>query len=907
VPPVSSLFGRHSELQAFDQLFDDIHEHGGSLAIAGGPGVGKSAVLGEAATRAARRGMLVLRTTGVQSEALLPFAGLYQLLRPVLGYLDGLAAPQRDAMQSAFGLADRTPSDFFLIALATLNLLAECAKGSPVVVIADDAQWLDHSTFDVLAFVGRRLDFEPILMISAVRAGHGSPAAASLPALLLEALAAPAAAALLDSRAPGLPDSVRARFLDEAAGNPLALVELPVAYRKASHRAELPLWLPLTTRLEQAFAARASELPGQTRTALLAAALNDGSLISETLDATALLISAAPTPDVLGPAAEAGLIETDDTEVRFRHPLMRAAIRQEAGISQRHAVHAALAEVLQNEPERQVWHRAAAITGPDESVASALEAAAAQSQRRGGTAVAVSALQRAASLSAGEQRPRRLLHAAELAFELGQHDLVRSLLAEAEPLGLPGRDTARLTWIRESFGDGIPAGAASARSLTSAAERASADGDTGIALKLLNGAAQRCWWTEPAQATRDQIVAAAGRLNVAESDPRLLMILAFAAPIDRGAVVIDQLSRLLPAAGSRAGADRLCGIAATAVGAFDLAAAPLAASVAALRDQGRLGLLARALTVQAWSSAQLADLSTAIPAADEASRLAQETTQPLIAATADAVQAMLAALRGDQEAASALAAQAERGGVPVGANAILAAAQFARGLADLSAGRPADAFQHLRRIHDPADPAYHSAIRCFTIGDLAEAACRSGNPQGVAVLMADMEALASRTPSPKLHADLGYARALLADDVSAPSLFDAALGPRMTSWPFLRARVQLAYGEWLHQQRQNAASRAPLRAACEAFDALGVIPWSQRARQQLRATGETSRPRSPEALDQLTPQELQIVQMAASGLSNRDIGQMLYLSHRTVSSHLYRAFPKLGIASRAEIASALRA
>jgi DNA-binding CsgD family transcriptional regulator len=876
------------------------------MAVTGGPGVGKSAVLREAETLARRRGIVVLRATGVQSEALLSFAGLYQLLRPVLGYMDGLAAPQRQAMQAAFGLIDGVSADFFRTALATLNLLAECAKGSPVLVIADDAHWLDQSTFDVLAFVARRLEFEPVLLISAAPDGHENPVTAGMPALHLGALPAPAAAALLDSRASGLPDSVRARFLAEAAGNPLALVELPIAYREARQRAELPQWLPLTTRLEQAFAARAFGLPDQTRTALLVAALNDGFLISEALEATALLVSAVPVPDVLAPAAVAGLIEIDETEVRFRHPLMRAAIRQEAGISQRHAAHAALAKVLQSKPERQVWHRAAAITGPDESVAGALEEAAGQVQRRGGTAVALSALQRAASLSDGEQRPRRLLLAAELAFELGRHDLVRSLLAEAEPLGLPSGDAARLTWIRESFGDGIPVGAASARSLTSAAERAGADGDTDIALKLLNGAAQRCWWTEPGQATRDHIIAAAERLNVAEIDPRLLMILAFAAPIDRGAVVIDRLSRLAPAAGNRAGGERLTGLAATAVGAFDLAAAPLATSVAALRDQGRLGLLARALTVQAWSSAQLADLGAAIPAADEGCRLGQETTQPLIAATAEAVQAMLAALRGDHEAAMVLAARAERGGVPAGANAVLAAAQFARGLACLSAGRPADACQHLRRIHDPADAAYHYGMRCFTIGDLAEAAYRSGNPQGIVTIMDDMESVARRTPSPKLHADLRYARALLADDVSAPLLFDAALGSEMTSWPFLRARVQLAYGEWLHRQRQNAASRAPLRAACEAFDALGVIPWSERARQQLRATGETSRPRTPEALDQLTPQELQIVQMAARGLSNREIGQMLYLSHRTVSSHLYRAFPKLGISSRTEIGSALR-
>ena len=169
-----------------------------------------------------------------------------------------------------------------------------------------------------------------------------------------------------------------------------------------------------------------------------------------------------------------------------------------------------------------------------------------------------------------------------------------------------------------------------------------------------------------------------------------------------------------------------------------------------------------------------------------------------------------------------------------------------------------------------------------------------------------MEAAARQTTSPSLHVGLRYARALLATDAEADMLYQRALQSDMSAWPFLRARVQLAYGERLHQQRQDSAARAPLRAAREAFDALGVIPWSERARQQLRATGETSRPRTPEARDQLTPQELQIVQMAAEGLSNRAIGQKLYLSHRTVSSHLYRVFPKLGITSRTELRAVLR-
>jgi ATP/maltotriose-dependent transcriptional regulator MalT len=460
-----------------------------------------------------------------------------------------------------------------------------------------------------------------------------------------------------------------------------------------------------------------------------------------------------------------------------------------------------------------------------------------------------------------------------------------------------------VTWIRDSFADGIPGETSKARALALSAGQVSGDGDTDLALKLLYGAALRCWWADPGEATRSLVARTAGRLDVETSDPRLLVVLALAVPVERGAAVVDRLSRLGPATESDASATRLAGTAAMAVGAFDTAARYLALAAASLRGQGRLGLLARALALQAWSAAQLADLGAAIPAAAEASQLAQETRQPLVLATADAVQALLAALRGDPVSAETLAAQAEKVSVPIGASAVLAAAQLARGLAALGAGRPADALAHLRRIHDPADPAFHYAVRCYTLGDLAEAALRSGDRKGVSVSMREMETAARRTKSPSLHAGLRYAQALLADDADAEALFDVAL--RSGTWPFSRARVQLAYGEWLHQHRRDAASRPLLRAARETFDALGVIPWSERARQQLRATGETSRPRIPRARDQLTPQELQIAQLAADGLSNREIGQKLYLSHRTVSSHLYRVFPKLGITSRAELRAAV--
>jgi len=903
------LVGREAELTALAGLIGEAPRRGSAVVLLGDPGIGKTSLLRAAAARAREAGFTILETAGVETEALLPYAGLHQLLRPVLSNAAGLPTPLRRALLTAFGEDDGASPEPFFIALAALNLLAEVSSRRPVLVAADDVQWLDRPSQDALAFLARRVSQDPVVVVAAVRKGHPGPFAASgLDELDVGGLDDSSAIQVLAAHAAGLSAAAQEQILGVAQGNPLALVELPVACRAAApghgDAPRMPAWLPLTTRLERAFAARAFDLPAATRTALLVAALADGQRLSEVLDAAARLEGGKKMTD-LTPAVTAALVEINGSDFRLRHPLMRTAIRQEASIAQRQAAHAALAEVLRDQPGRAVWHRAASITGPDEAVAGELEATARHARRRGGTAVAVSALQRAADLGDSTHRAGRLLQAAELGFELGRPDLVLELAADAEPLGLPSREQARLTWIKESFTDGIPGDAVQARALTAVAGQAAADGDIDLALKLLYGASLRCWWADPGEAVRDQVVTAAERLNVDHSDPRLLVVLAFAAPIGRGAVVIDRLPDLTPAARSDAATLRLAGNAAMAVGAFEEAAGLLAAAAAGLRAQGRLGLLARALVLQAWSAVHIADLGAAVPAADEALQLAQETGQPLIMATAGAVQAITAALRGDFEAAETAAAQAERICVPMRASAVLAAAQLARGLACLGAGRPADAVAHLRRIHDPADPAYHYAVRCYTVGDLAEAALRSGSRPGIGVFLQAMETAARQTPSPSLHAGLRYARALLATGGQADGLFQSVLQSGTSAGPFLRARLQLAYGKWLHQHRRDADARTPLRAAVEAFDALGVLPWSENARQQLRATGEKSRPRIPGTRDQLTPQELQIAQLAADGLTNREIGQKLYLSHRTVGSHLYRIFPKLDITSRAQLASCL--
>ncbi|GAA0967909.1 LuxR family transcriptional regulator [Acrocarpospora macrocephala] len=908
--PVTALFGREPEQRRLGDFVASVRDGGGAMLVRGEAGIGKSALLRDTAEIAAARGMRILRTVGVESETHMPFAGLHQLLLPVRAEIGELPAPQRDALGAAFGLTDARVPDRFLIALAALNLLGEAAARSPVLLLVEDAHWLDRASADVLAFVARRLDSEPIVLLAAIRDGFHSPLdEAGLQELFLDRLDDTAATALLDAYSPALAPAVRTRLLSEAAGNPLALVELPIAADKQSGRGALPPgWLPLTTRLEQTFTARMSGLPSVTRTMLLVAALNDGAALSETLDATAVITGGPVTLADLAPAASVRLVDVHEAGLRFRHPLMRSAIYQGASISQRHVGHRALAQVLAGQPDRRVWHRAASTPRPDEVIASELEAAAERARRRGDRLSGLAALEHAARLSeVPAHRCERLVRAAEHAAELGRRDIAVRLLGEAEPMKPSAQQRARMVWTRESFEDGIRDGSAAARSLADLAETMAAEGNTDLALKLLSSASLRCFWAHTDDQSRQRVVTVAESLPIDDLDGRLLTILAFAAPIERGKVVIDRLRYLAAHPTGDWQAARLLGSSALMVGALDLSEEFRAVSLPALRAQGRLSGLARDLGAQAWSAVRLADLSVAIPAAEEAVRLAHETSQPLMHALAQASGAMLAALRGEQDRVESLAASAEQMALPIGAVPVLATVQLARGLAALGQGHYADAYDHLRRMHDPADPAFHLALRCFSVAELAEAAVHSGQGRAIDGIVAELETVALTTPSPALHADLRYARAVLADDATAEPYFEAALGADLRRWPFVRARVQLAYGEWLRRRRRTAESRAPLRAARETFDALGVIPWGDRARKELRASGESSRSRSSEARDVLTAQELQIAQMAADGLTNREIGEILYLSHRTVSSHLYRIFPKLEVTSRSALSTALRA
>ena len=900
------LLGRDAETELLTSLLDGIETGGGALVLRGEPGIGKSRLLAKAVTLARERDIAVLRTTGVQCEAHVGFSGLHQLLRPVRDHTAGLLPPQRDALDSALGLRDDAAPEHFRIAMAVLDLLSEVAADGPRLVIAEDAQWLDRPSSDVLAFVARRLESDPIVLLAATRDGFESSLTdAGLPEHRLHVLDPATAAELLDTSAGQLTPRTRTRILREAAGNPLALIELPVAVGRAEQETPTPGLVPLTDRLEQAFAARISDLPDATRLLLLTAALNDEERLAEVLEAGEAVGAGPNDMDLLDPAVEAAIVDVDERTVRFRHPLMRSAVCQSASVLQRRRVHEALADVLRAEPDRRVWHRAALINGRHEDVAADLEETGRRARHRGAVAVAATALRRAAELSDPSQQARRLLAAAEVALELGQLDIVGALLREAEQLEPEPLDRARATWIDEMTNLQALSPERST-ALIAAAEQARQAGDRDLHFALLWLVARRTFWADPGLEARRTLLEAASRLGDAD-DLHVLAIQAYADPFGHAPAVLAHVRKAAAEGGNDTEALLYLGNAAVAIGAFDVGDTLLRAGTQALRADGLLGHLASVLSVQGIVTTRLAKWDIAIPAAEEATRLSAELGQPLWKAAADAIVSTIAGMRGDEDAAERASADAEEIALPLGANMIVALAQFGRVSAALGASRHDDAYEAAERLFDPTSPAHHPAMASWIIGDLAEAALHAGRIEEARAHVEQLEAVAGDSPTVWIALGLRHARALLADDDQAADRFEEALGADLSRWPFQRARLQLAHGKWLRRQRRIADSRAALRDARDTFDALGCSAFSQQARRELRASGQSSRRRDPAARDQLTPQELQIAHLAAEGLSNREIGQQLYLSHRTVATHLYRIFPKLGITARGELGPALSA
>ena len=426
------------------------------------------------------------------------------------------------------------------------------------------------------------------------------------------------------------------------------------------------------------------------------------------------------------------------------------------------------------------------------------------------------------------------------------------------------------------------------------------------ALEALGTVSVRSYWDQLDDGTRRHVSAFVERLAVPADDPQRLAALALIDPIHRGREVIARIGQMSPVGMPGPDPSMAVGRAASAVWADNLALPFLRSAVAGFRADGRLARLAQCLAFEAWASINCGAVLMAITAAAEAARLAEETRQLRYVLAAQLAHAIAATERGEEDTADHLIAGAEAALLPMGPNPQLGLIAFARGRAALAAERPGEAYHYLLRMFDPADPSYQPYARGWALADLVDAAVRGdGDLDLVRGLLGEWEETTADMGAPHLEVQMSYAAALLADGATAEERFQVAMTSAAMGWPFYMARAQLAYGEWLRRQRRSADSRTPLREAAHVFDALGLRRFAERARRELRASGERARRRVPEAWTQLSPQELQIAQLAAEGLSNREIGERLYLSHRTVSTHLYRIFPKLGITSRTQVRDAL--
>jgi DNA-binding CsgD family transcriptional regulator len=876
-------------------------EAGSAILVRGPAGIGKTALIDEAVRRAgpSRR---ILRTAGNSPETGMAMAGLYQLLQPLLPLAHLIPEPRQAALRVAFGITGGAPPEPFALAAATLDLLTDAAAEQPLLVVAEDLQWLDPATVGVLRFIGRRLEHDPVVLLATTRDDEPDPLHGAAGRVLdLEPLGADDSRRLLASVAPDLSSATRARVLRAAEGNPLALVELPETASLTLRASGGREWLPLTQRLQAAFAARVEQLPSAARTALVLLALHDSQSLPELLDA----LGAAGIPaqlEVLEPAIAAGLVQLSDGELRFRHGLMRSAVFNLASPSSRAAGHLALAQAVGPGTDRGILHRAQAPTGLDEALAAELELVADRAVGRGAVSVAVTTLARAAELTTSAPDKRRyLFRAAVLAYELGQadagdaHRAVLALLADNEHARL------QLEELGEMADVGAGGGVARIQALIGLAERSRWLGDDRLAESFLRSAAYRCWMREPGNAVARTIATLVTDWADSLSDPQRAITLAYADPVGSSPAVTKIMHAVVTTDLDSVTVYTL-GHAASCIGDFELAGMFLADAVARLRAEGRLQVLARAVVMQAWARLRRGQWSTAMPLAEEGSRLAEESGQAEWLAAGFVGRAMVAALRGEVAEAAAAADRAERIAVPGHMTNVAALTLLARATAAAAAGDFSVAWDYLSRVHREADPGSSPFQALWSLSHLAYAAVQCDRVDRTRELIQDLTAQLPPDPiGTTLRMNVVYADALLAPDELIEQRIRAALDRDVGSWPFERSRMQLMLGSRLRRRKQLQEARELLRAAREGFDSLGAGPWAERAREELRAAGVPSRAPAPAVWSSLSAQELQVARMAAEGLSNRQIGERLYLSHRTVASHLYRIFPKLGITSRAQL------
>ena len=911
-PPQSSaaeaLFGRGRELELIGSFLDRAGTQGEALVVFGDPGVGKTALLNAAANAASEAGARVLRAAGVEFEAGMTYSGLNQALLPLFEEFGQLSDMYRDALNVALGFGEGAAPDRFVVSNATLTVLRRAAAACPLLVIVDDLPWLDRASAVVLGFVARRLAGSRVGILVASRTGEESFFdRAGLPEYELAPLDEEAASCLLSARFPGMAGPVHQRVLAAAEGNPLALLEIPPALSGAQRDAlaALPPLLPLSRRLQALFASRVTELPAPTRKLLLLMAL-DG-----TGDVRVLQASGARGLEELVAAERGQLVHFDASTHRlaFRHPLIRSTVVELSSGDERRRAYRALADVLVGQPDRHAWHLAEAAVEPDERAAESLELMALRILRRGDGVGAVSALTRAADLSPrGGDRGRRLAEAAYIGADVtGELRNASQLLADAHRAdpqftgSLQAAVTAAFVLLN---GDGNVETAH--RLLVGAIESTSEVSET-VLEEALHVLALLCFFGGRAELWAPFNAV----LELLEpSLPRTVYLLStcFADPLYRAAPALPQLDQAIAELATEADPTVILKVGFAAGNVDRLSECRDAFQRVARdgRETGAIGSLIQALVLLAFETWQAGEWDETLGLAEEAVGLCDVHGFPLFAFSVRHAQAAVSAARGDDAVVDALVDAMVRWAAPRGAGFVDPVSCHIRALAALGKGEFEQAYQLASAISPAGTLPARELMVQWVVMDIVEAAAHTGRMAEAASHVAVLREVGVAAISSRLALLAAGAAAIAAADAEVVQLFDAALAtPPAGRWPFYRARVELAYGERLRRLRATAESRVHLSGALETFERLGAKPWADRATRELRATGQTRPTADQRDRDALTPQELEIATLAAAGLSNKQIGQRLFLSHRTVGAHLYRIFPKLGITSRAALRDAL--
>lgn len=900
------LIGRVREQQTIERLVAGARIGGGGvLAVTGEAGVGKTALLRWADGRL--DGFRVLRATGTEPEQEVPFAGLLAVLRPALGLLDSIAAPQARALATALALREGAAEDRFAIGAATLSLLCRYAEEAPVAVVLDDIQLIDRPSAGALLFAARRLGSDPVAMIVAGRAGEVDDLLDGLDPMVVSGLDLEASRALVDgaSAAP-VADEWLSRVHALTGGNPLAMTEL-AEHPEALVPTGSDVPLPLSSALAAAFARRLSLVDAPVRTVLLVAVVCNGDLRLTGVVCAALGLD----PAHLSAARSVGLADVSGGRICFRHPLFRAAVYRESKVAERRSVHAAVARALpEDDVDRRAWHRSEALWAPDAEVAHLLDAAAARAVGRSAYAVASAASERAARLSPGHaEASARLLQAAETAWEAGQGQRSVALLDELSPVLLAPDGRARGHHLRASIA--VRSGSLRQGCLL-LEEAASATDDPDLRTLLLAEAVDATFFladgTSAARLADKLAVAVAAATEPWARAIGTLAIGMARVLAGRGGVedLVAAVS-LLPDDADRPEVGR---------GAYWLMCAPLfirdsdtgrhlRARVETARDRTGIGTLPGLLFVVGRDGATTDAWARAAADYTEAIRLARDTGQTTELAVSLAGLSWLEARTGQEAECRRHAEEALALGRSRDVHLAEVWALLSLGELELVRGDAAASLSLLRGLEELLSRLGAADADLSPVPELVAALVRLGEVDEATVLADRFHVVAEAKGQPWARA-----RALRCCGLVAAEAFDAAFEQALslhadTLDRFETARTSLAYGERLRRAGRRVEAREQLRPALTAFSDLGAEPWADLAAAELDLTGERVHRRPVGGIAALTPQELQVALLLADGRTTREAAAALFLSPKTVEYHLRKVYTKLGVRSRDELAAAV--